>query len=85
MSDETDATGERRRRWRLGSVAARFPLAVPDSPNSNRKLAVKSAIWPAADTFPATLLAMRTYWLTLGHPKAATGHPERTDRRRCHR
>ena len=24
MSDETDATGERRRRWRLGSVAARF-------------------------------------------------------------
>src|SRR5260370_27351536 len=43
-----------------------LPLAVPSAPNSNWKLAVKSAI----------PLAMRTCWLTLGHPKAATGHPE---------
>src|SRR5262245_2534104 len=83
MSDETDATGERRRRWRLGSVAARFLWPPPSTPNSDRKSAVKSAIWPADDTFPATPLAMRTYWLTLGHPNAATGHPERADRRRC--
>src|SRR5262249_6337695 len=82
-SDETDPTGERRRRWRLGSVAARPLWPSPSAPNSNRKSAVKSAIWPAVDTFPAVPLAMLTYWLTLGHPKAATGHPERADRRRC--
>jgi Phage integrase family len=28
---------------------------------------------------------MLTYWLTRCHPKAATGHPERADCRRCHR
>jgi hypothetical protein len=47
MSDETNATGERRRRWRLRSVRGALPLAVPER-----------------------------------HPKAATGHPERADRRR---
>jgi hypothetical protein len=77
MSDETDATPP--------TLALGECRGAPSAPNSNRKSAVKSAIWPAADTFPATPLAMRTYWLTLGHPKAATGHPERADRRRCHR
>jgi len=74
MSDETDATGERRGAW---GVARRASSGHRRAPNSNRKSAVKSAIWPADDTFPATPQAMRKYWLTLGHPKAATGHPER--------
>ena len=71
MSDETDATGERRRRWRLGSVRA-LPLAVPSAPNSNWKLAVKSAIWPATDTFPATPSPWATLRLLRGIQSAPT-------------
>src|SRR6266446_2778918 len=53
MSDETDATGERRRRWRLGSVG-RASSGRPERPQQQ-----------------SDPLAMRTCWLTLGHPKAA--------------
>src|SRR5262249_3892805 len=34
MSDETDATGEPRRRWRLGSVAALFLWPSPSAPTA---------------------------------------------------
>jgi hypothetical protein len=45
MSDETDATGERRRRWRLGSVAARF--LVPERPQQQSEIGCRlpSADW----------------------------------------
>jgi hypothetical protein len=78
MSDETDATGERRRRWRLGSVA-RASSGRPERPQQQLEIGCKISNL-ASRRSP---LAMRTCWLTLGHPKAATGHPERADRRRC--
>ena len=82
MSDETDATGERRRRWRLGSVA-RSSSGRPERPQQQLEIGCKISNLASRRYVPRYPLAMRTYWLTLGHPKAATGHPERADRRRC--
>ena len=40
MSDETDATGERRRRWRLGSVA-RASSGRPERPQQQLEIGCK--------------------------------------------
>src|SRR5262249_9343201 len=54
-------------------VSRRASLAAPERPQQQSEIG-----WKTSN------LAGRRYVLR-GHPKAATGHPDRADRRRCHR
>src|SRR5260221_5860224 len=66
ISDETDATGERR----VGRGCRKRACASSGRPRAPPTAIGCSAIWPAG------LYVLPSDAHTLGHPKAATGHPE---------